>query len=100
VLKNRARSMPPNRILVLTGPGSFSATRAAVNIANALGYTWHVPVVGVHGPATLPELRTLLSDLDRTHVPDGFEIEHRALPFYPKPVELGRRSTKQKRAAN
>lgn len=92
--------MPPNRILVLTGPGSFSATRAAVNIANALGYTWHVPVVGVHGPATLPELRTLLSDLDRTHVPDGFEIEHRALPFYPKPVELGRRSTKQKRAAN
>jgi len=89
--KTTLHRKPPDRILVFTGPGPFSATRAAVNIANALGYAWNVPVVGVHGPANLTAVKQLLCELDQTFVPPRFEIAHRALPYHPKPVQLGRR---------
>lgn len=79
------------RILVFTGPGSFSATRAAVNIANALAYAWDVPVVGVHGPASSKQLTELLRELDQTKIAPHFNVKRRALPYYPKPVQLGRR---------
>ncbi|MFO0702361.1 MAG: hypothetical protein U0514_00545 [Candidatus Andersenbacteria bacterium] len=93
LLKHR-RALPPDRILVLDGPGPFSATRAAVNIANALAYAWNIPVIGVHGPATAAELAELLRDLDQTKIAPRFEIERRALPFWPKRVQLGRQKSK------
>lgn len=34
-------------IVVLQGPGSFTAVRTAVVVANTLGFSLHVPVVGV-----------------------------------------------------
>ena len=94
LLKHR-RSLPTKNLLVLTGPGPFSATRAAVNIANALGYAWDIPVIGVHGPATLVQIKGLLSDLSQTKIAPHFDLERRALPFWPKPVQLGRKKVRK-----
>jgi tRNA threonylcarbamoyladenosine biosynthesis protein TsaB len=37
----------PDLIVVATGPGSYTGTRAGVAIANALAWAWDIPVVGV-----------------------------------------------------
>jgi len=37
----------PNAIFVVRGPGSFAALRTGIATANALGFAWRVPVVGV-----------------------------------------------------
>jgi tRNA A37 threonylcarbamoyladenosine modification protein TsaB len=34
-------------IIVISGPGDFSAVRIGISIANALAYAWNVPVKGV-----------------------------------------------------
>jgi tRNA A37 threonylcarbamoyladenosine modification protein TsaB len=49
----------PDLIVVVAGPGAFSATRNGVAIANALAYGWNVPVAAItkeqfDSPAPLP----------------------------------------------
>lgn len=37
----------PNYILVVRGPGPFTAVRAALVVMNTLGWLWDVPVIGI-----------------------------------------------------
>jgi len=52
----KATSQDLSGIVVATGPGPFSALRSAVAVANALGYVWQIPAVGVPGTRTMTQL--------------------------------------------
>ena len=67
-------------ILVVTGPGSFTASRVSTTIANGLGFAWNIPVVGTENPAHVP-----ISDLDLA-VHETFL--HYARPTYDRPPEI------------
>ncbi|TSC63450.1 MAG: hypothetical protein G01um1014106_497 [Parcubacteria group bacterium Gr01-1014_106] len=43
------------KVVVHTGPGSFTGIRLGVTTANAFGYARGIPVVGVSGPVGTPE---------------------------------------------
>jgi len=47
-----------DRVIVVTGPGSFTSTRGIVAIANSIGFTQSIPVVGIENPdeKTLSEM--------------------------------------------
>lgn len=92
--------LPPAQILVITGPGPFSFTRTAVNIANGLAFGWDIPVYGIdRGPDSLfkkTPIPIILSKLLKDEKTDNsknaaknagdrtFNSVNRALPFYPK----------------
>jgi tRNA A37 threonylcarbamoyladenosine modification protein TsaB len=79
ILLSKQKSLPPDRILVITGPGPFTATRAAVNIANAFGYAWDRPVLG----ASAAEVKKRgLANILKQSMPATFDLRKRALPFY------------------
>jgi tRNA threonylcarbamoyl adenosine modification protein YeaZ len=42
---------PPSRIVVETGPGSFTGLRVGIAAARALGLAWQIPVLGVASTA-------------------------------------------------
>ncbi len=61
LLKNIARLIGPKKvgqIVVIRGPGPFTAIRAALVTANTLGWIWNIPVSGVvrHSQLTAKEL--------------------------------------------
>lgn len=67
-------------IIVVTGPGSFTASRVSTTLANGLGFAWNVPVIGVENPLFLP-----LKNID--------ELAHKAsmnyaTPTYDRPPEI------------
>lgn len=67
-------------LIVVTGPGSFTASRVSTTLANGLGFAWGVPVVGMENPEHLP-LRSLdLSTLEPA-------ISH-VMPTYDRPPEI------------
>ncbi len=37
-------------VFVVTGPGSFTASRVSTTIANSIGFTKQVPIVGIENP--------------------------------------------------
>lgn len=45
--KHKVTKKKLKEIIVISGPGDFSAVRIGISIANALGYAWNVPVKGV-----------------------------------------------------
>lgn len=54
-------------IVVASGPGPFSALRAAASIANAMGYALDIPVAGIAGELSVKELaRRGAKKLERT----------------------------------
>jgi tRNA A37 threonylcarbamoyladenosine modification protein TsaB len=83
LLKHK-KARKPERIMVVTGPGPFTATRAAVNIANALGFVWDVPVLSTK---KVPNLAALLASAGQ--VTGSFSMKKRALPYYQAPVRIG-----------
>jgi tRNA A37 threonylcarbamoyladenosine modification protein TsaB len=58
-------------ILVVTGPGSFTASRVSTTIANTLGFTLNIAVVGVENSSHLP-LRELLEQKPKPATPFVF----------------------------
>ncbi len=42
------------RLLVVPGPGSFTASRVSVTIANAIAFVWNIPVISFPNPQKLP----------------------------------------------
>jgi hypothetical protein len=83
ILLKKQKSFPSDQILVITGPGPFTATRAAVNIANALAYGWGRGVRGV----SLDELKKKgLQKILSESFPATFDLKKRALPFYTGPA--------------
>ena len=73
-------------IIVVTGPGSFTASRVSTTLANGLGFAWNVPVVGKENSAHLP-LKNL--DLSALKTPEGY-----ATPTYDRPPEITETSAK------
>jgi len=45
--KHKINRRKLKEIIVISGPGDFSAVRIGISIANALAYAWNVPVKGV-----------------------------------------------------
>lgn len=41
-------------VIVVTGPGSFTASRVSTTIANALAFALSIPVHGIENPHSLP----------------------------------------------
>lgn len=72
-------------VLVVTGPGSFTASRVSTTIANALAFSQGVPVIGVENPNHLP-LRDLLAG-------EGPQAGPCVTPTYGRPPEITRPRT-------
>ncbi|HUT21988.1 MAG TPA: hypothetical protein VMX18_01110 [Candidatus Bipolaricaulota bacterium] len=45
--KHKAGKRNLKEMIVVSGPGDFSAVRIGISIANALGYAWNLPVKGI-----------------------------------------------------
>ena len=41
------------RIFIVSGPGSFTASRISVMIGNTLSFVWNIPIFGVSNPNNL-----------------------------------------------
>lgn len=67
-------------VIVVTGPGSFTASRVSTTIANGLGFSLDVPVVGIENPQYLPLNQLDLSAIESTV---GYVI-----PKYNRPPEI------------
>jgi tRNA A37 threonylcarbamoyladenosine modification protein TsaB len=50
-------------VLVVTGPGSFTASRVSTTIANAIGFVKDIPVYGIENPEK-QSLAELVADFD------------------------------------
>ena len=80
----------PDAIVVVTDPAPFTASRAAVSIANSLGFSWNIAVVAASLTdlqRNLPRLlveRALQKRTDRggKGLKSGFSVADRALPHY------------------
>lgn len=83
ILINKKKYFPVQKILVVTGPGSFTGVRTAVNIANAFGYAWNIPVLGVSWK-TLEKFKLSLIQylITQNSQQKTFKLKDRAVPFY------------------
>lgn len=70
------------KIVIHTGPGSFTSLRLGVTVANALAHALTIPVVGVSGPLTTLEE---LLERSRKEAPPG----NIAVPVYERGPALG-----------
>lgn len=68
------------KIFVITGPGSFTASRVSTTIANALAFAKDVPILALENPNHLP-LKGL--DLSTAKVVASY-----AIPTYDRPPEI------------
>ncbi len=69
-------------VIVVTGPGSFTASRVSTTIANTIGFTCGIPVTGIENPSHL-SLEELLASLAVIENPLAF-----ALPSYRLPPNI------------
>ena len=51
--KNSVETSSIHRLLVVPGPGSFTASRVSVTIANTIAFVWNIPVVSLPNPQKL-----------------------------------------------
>jgi len=73
------------KIIVVSGPGSFTSTRIIVTIANALSFAKQIPVVGVENSARQDgeELIRTLGEVWAKQKVEGF-----ATPVYDRPPHI------------
>ncbi len=67
-----------DRLLIVTGPGSFTASRVSVTIANTIAFALNIPVISLPNPNRL-SMTDLCSQSKGMH-PDVF-----AYPMYDRP---------------
>lgn len=67
-------------VIVVTGPGSFTASRVSTTLANGLGFAWGVPVIGIENPTHLALHQLDLSVLQTSICS--------AIPTYGRPPEI------------
>ncbi len=72
------------RVVVVSGPGSFTATRMVVTIANAIAFAENIPVTGFPNPERL-ELEELVRQQMWTTVSGGQPF---ATPLYDRPPNI------------
>ncbi|MBI2473029.1 hypothetical protein HYV70_00530 [Candidatus Uhrbacteria bacterium] len=69
-------------VIVVTGPGSFTASRVSTTIANGFAFTRSIPVIGLSNPQRL-DLASLLSVNRSTNLGADF-----VLPTYNRPPNI------------
>ena len=69
-------------VIVVTGPGSFTASRVSTTIANGFAFTRSIPVIGLSNPNHL-DLESLLSLNDEVNTGVHFVI-----PTYNRPPSI------------
>ena len=69
-------------VVVVTGPGSFTASRVSTTIANTIGFSRGIPVTGVENPQSL-SLEELLRSPQTAQIPAPF-----VLPTYNRPANI------------
>ncbi len=69
-----------SHLLVVTGPGSFTASRISVTCVNTIAFTQHIPIIPLQNPGRLP-LKDLLEKTDPFSLPST----HYATPHYDRP---------------
>ncbi len=67
-------------VIVVTGPGSFTASRVSTTIANGLAYTQGISVVGIENKG-----HAHIGDLPFQNLPAG---SRHTLPSYDRPAEI------------
>lgn len=72
-----------DEIVVVAGPGSFTASRVATTIANALAFAQDIPVKGIENPKRLP-LSDLLASIDLKAVAESVFVA----PVYDRPPHI------------
>jgi hypothetical protein len=80
--RNKSPLIDLTAIVVVRGPGSFTATRVGVTVANALGLALNVPVYGVKQP-TQPDLAKLIAKVLKLS-PSRESIR----PYYDRPPNI------------
>jgi tRNA A37 threonylcarbamoyladenosine modification protein TsaB len=71
-------------IVVVTGPGSFTASRTSVVIANTIGFTKSIPIWGVEN-VERHSLADVVQSIDFSKLP---EIHHFVSPSYDRPARI------------
>ncbi len=66
-------------VIVVTGPGSFTASRVSVTIANSIAMTQAIPIWGITNPENI-SVKDLVVGFDLDKVPNGTFV----LPDYNK----------------
>lgn len=73
-------------LFVIIGPGSFTATRIIVAIANTLGFVYEIPLIGKEKPLGYPFATFLEEELKKM---DGKKPLQRILePVYDRPANI------------
>ena len=78
--KNQVQKEDIEGIYIVTGPGSFTASRVSITIANTLAYTLDVPVFEIQNQ----EKKTISVLFDQVSK-DGISPKEFAKPFYDRP---------------
>ena len=68
------------RILIVPGPGSFTASRVSVTIANTIAFTHKIPMISIPNPEK-KSLRELCIDLSHQNPPETLFVA----PLYDRP---------------
>lgn len=68
-----------NGVVVVQGPGPFTATRIGVTVANAIGFALHIPVAGVKAKHNLSSKKIISQGRVRLR---RTSIEHIVTPVY------------------
>jgi tRNA threonylcarbamoyladenosine biosynthesis protein TsaB len=75
------------RVMVVTGPGSFTSTRLIITIANGIAFGENVPVVGVENPSREP----LVELIRRNEWKQAATQSAFAIPVYDRPPNITQR---------
>ena len=68
-------------VAVVTGPGSFTASRVSVTIANTIGFTKSIPIIPIENKEK-KSLSEIVKQIDLNAVPN---VGSFALPVYDRP---------------
>lgn len=71
-------------VLVVTGPGSFTASRVSTTLANALAFSQHIPILGIENPERKPLSEIVAEAFSQPFPPIG----HFAVPSYDRPANI------------
>ena len=81
LLKKRRKKLESIKaILVNQGPGSYTGTRVGITIANTLGWSLNIPVIGYSGK----DFRRFVSQVSRKLSKNKLPKNHFPTPIYEK----------------
>lgn len=69
-------------LMVVTGPGSFTATRVSLTIVNTIAFCLNLPIIGMENPDHLPLVQCIEKNAEQTE-PSTYVI-----PVYDRPANI------------